>query len=1062
VDGSASQVVTVTITGVNDVPVIAGVLARNLTEDASTPDLVAGGALTIADTDAGENAFVAQSGTAGEYGTFTVDAAGNWSYTALNEQAAIQALAAGDRLVERFTVTSADGSASQVVTVRIIGANDVPVIGGVTTGEVTEDASTPELVTDGALTIVDADAGESAFVAQSGTAGSNGYGIFTLDASGNWSYTALNSQAAIQALAAGETLSDSFTATSVDGSASQLVTVTITGVNDVPVVLAYQDGALTEDASTPNLGTSGTISFGDADLADTHTVRVTPQAINTLGGVMTVTLSDPASGTGAGTVTWNYNVDNSAAQYLAAGQTVVERFTVRILDDRGGVVAQRIEITVTGTNDAPVIVSADSFGELVEDQSTPDLVLTGSIVFADADLADTHAITVTADPGNSLGGVLIGTLDPATGSGTGVVNGSYVVLNSAVQHLAAGEVAIERFTVTISDGNGGTVEQLVMISVIGVNDVPVARDDIASTTTNTAVTIDVLANDADIDAGTLVVTAFTQGTRGAVSTGAGGTLVYTPLPGFFGTDSFTYELSDGQGGLDTATVQLVVQEVGAAPVLEDDVAQTPWGVPVRIDVLANDSDPDQDVLQLAGFTQGANGSVSQNDDGTLSYAPAQGFAGQDSFSYSVDDGFGHLQTATVVVEVLRTALVWTNTSGDSDWENPENWNQGVIPTAADSVLIPDGAGAPVVSGPVTLTSLVLFDELIINDGSLLLGGESRIEGSGHLILNDATLSGTAALLSNGRISASNAIIDIPFTNNGELLANGLEINQGAGDFTNTGLIVIPDAQRLSVVANSFLNLGEIQGRGILDVSVATFINSGLMSPGSSPGILALDGNFVQSATGVLLIEIGGTIAGEQYDQLAVSGTATLDGELRLVLINGYIPRAGDSIEVLTAARFVGNFSQITGLPNGVSYDPVNGTLSVYLFPPIFADGTQSGLSEEGGAFGSTTGSGTAGSAPIADLRLLSSLEGTLFPASDDFMVGDLDWQAATDDLLRIILGEDTIIIEGAAGTPLIESGLPPETSNLDTQLREIVESFTREQQEILEVLRKAEELVICR
>ena len=81
------------------------------------------------------------------------------------------------------------------------------------------------------------------------TAGSNGYGSFTLAADGSWTYTADNSQAAIQQLGAGQSLTDSFTAVSRDGTASQIVTVTINGTNDVPVIGGVSTGAVTEDCS---------------------------------------------------------------------------------------------------------------------------------------------------------------------------------------------------------------------------------------------------------------------------------------------------------------------------------------------------------------------------------------------------------------------------------------------------------------------------------------------------------------------------------------------------------------------------------------------------------------------------------------------------------------------------------------------------------------------------------------------------------------------------------------------------------------------------------------------
>src|SRR5437868_4389889 len=123
---------------------------------------------------------------------------------------------AGQSITDSFTAVSSDGSASQVVTVTINGTNDVPVIGGVHTGAVTEDVNVVagNISTSGALSISDVDAGQSNFAAQAGTLGSNGYGTFTLAANGSWTYTANDSQSAIQQLGAGQSITDSFTAVS--------------------------------------------------------------------------------------------------------------------------------------------------------------------------------------------------------------------------------------------------------------------------------------------------------------------------------------------------------------------------------------------------------------------------------------------------------------------------------------------------------------------------------------------------------------------------------------------------------------------------------------------------------------------------------------------------------------------------------------------------------------------------------------------------------------------------------------------------------------------------------
>ncbi|UTW44001.1 VCBS domain-containing protein [bacterium SCSIO 12844] len=120
-----------------------------------------------------------------------MEADGDWSYSADNSQSAIQALGDGDTLTDTITVTSDDGT-TQDITITITGTNDDPTIGGDTNGSVTEDAAAT-LTTSGTLTISDTDTGEAVFNAEtiSGT-----YGDLTIEADGDWSYSADNSQSA--------------------------------------------------------------------------------------------------------------------------------------------------------------------------------------------------------------------------------------------------------------------------------------------------------------------------------------------------------------------------------------------------------------------------------------------------------------------------------------------------------------------------------------------------------------------------------------------------------------------------------------------------------------------------------------------------------------------------------------------------------------------------------------------------------------------------------------------------------------------------------------------------
>jgi VCBS repeat-containing protein len=218
---------TVTVNPVNDAPVIGGVNTGAVAEDID-PDsdtlLEAAGTLAIADPDAGESNFVAGS-IAGSHGNLIIDASGNWNYEADNTQVAIQQLDTGESVNDVLTVTTADGTTHNV-TVTINGGEDAPVIGGVTAGTVVKDGT---LVANGALSITDADTSDNpvSFLDAASTPGDNGYGDFQLTA-GSWSYALNNGHAAVQALVAGDSLTDAHTFIASDGS-TQVVSVAITG-----------------------------------------------------------------------------------------------------------------------------------------------------------------------------------------------------------------------------------------------------------------------------------------------------------------------------------------------------------------------------------------------------------------------------------------------------------------------------------------------------------------------------------------------------------------------------------------------------------------------------------------------------------------------------------------------------------------------------------------------------------------------------------------------------------------------------------------------------------------
>src|SRR6185369_8018773 len=207
----------------------------------------------------------------------------------------------------------------------------------------------------------------------------------------------------------------------------------------------------------------------------------------------------------------------------------------------------------------------------------------------------------------------------------------------------------DSFTYTISDGKGGTATATVSVTVSAVNDPPAAVADTATTPEDTAATINVLANDSDLDGDTLAITAVTQGTHGTVAFTATN-VTYTPAANYNGADSFTYTISDGKGGTATATVSVTVTAVNDPPAAVADTATTPEDTAATTNVLANDSDLDGDTLAITAVTQGTHGSVTFTT-ANVTYTPAANYNGADSFTYTISDGKGGTATATVSVTV---------------------------------------------------------------------------------------------------------------------------------------------------------------------------------------------------------------------------------------------------------------------------------------------------------------------------------------------------------------------------------------------------------------------------
>ncbi|MFW6155217.1 MAG: Ig-like domain-containing protein [Planctomycetota bacterium] len=227
----------------------------------------------------------------------------------------------------------------------------------------------------------------------------------------------------------------------------------------------------------------------------------------------------------------------------------------------------------------------------------------------------------------------------------------------------------DTFTYTVSDGMGGTATATVTITVTPVNDAPRTQDDDAVTPEDTPVIINVLDNDTDVEDDPLTIVDVTQPAHGAVVDVGDGALRYTPDDDWHGTDRFTYAVSDGQGGTAEATVTVTVDAVNDPPQAADDSAVTAEDTSVAIDVLANDSDVENDPLIFAPHTQPSHGTVSRVGE-HLVYVPEPDWFGTDQFIYAIADGMGGTDTATVTITV--TPVNDAPRTQDDDAVTPED------------------------------------------------------------------------------------------------------------------------------------------------------------------------------------------------------------------------------------------------------------------------------------------------------------------------------------------------------------------------------------------------------
>jgi hypothetical protein len=189
----------------------------------------------------------------------------------------------------------------------------------------------------------------------------------------------------------------------------------------------------------------------------------------------------------------------------------------------------------------------------------------------------------------------------------------------------------------------------------GINAAPVAVSDTATTPENIPLAIAVLANDTDAEGDALTLTTVSTPSHGSASVNPNGTVTYTPAAAFNGSDSFTYAVSDGQGGSATGTVNVTISSVNEFPAAMNDTYSTIENTTLTVDgpgLLSNDTDGDGDSLMAIVLSGPTHGTLTVSADGDFIYTPDVGYTGPDSFTYFADDGLVGSNIATVTITVV--------------------------------------------------------------------------------------------------------------------------------------------------------------------------------------------------------------------------------------------------------------------------------------------------------------------------------------------------------------------------------------------------------------------------
>jgi hypothetical protein len=572
-DGSlyATGLVSIIVTPVNDAPIAND---QNVITPEDTPTNIV---LTATDVDSTNLTFAILNGPT------------NGIITGMNTNtgALLYTPATNYNGLDGFTFTVFDGSlySTGTVSITVTAVNDPPIA-------VDDIATTPE---DTAVTIPvlanDSDVDGDTLTITLATATN---GVVSIVGT-NLVFVPMTNFNGIATI--GYTISDGH-----GGTASALVTVTVTPIDDAPV--ANNQTVSTPEDTPKNI----TVTGSDVDSTNlTYAILANP----TNGSISGF---NPATGALLYTPATNYNGPDS--------------FTFTVSD--GSLQATgRVSITVTPVNDAPVAVDDVAF-------TRKNTAVTIHPLVNDYDV-DGDTLTIIR-------------VSPTNGTAS-IIGGTNVLFRPKTNFTGIGRIGY-----TISDGRGGTASALITVNIT--NRPPVAVNDFAATRKNTPKTIRPLNNDSDPDGDKLTIVSVSP-TNGTASIIGGTNVLFSPSTNFVGVGTVGYSITDGKGGFAAALISINV--TNRRPVAVNDVVGTPRNIPVTIAPLANDSDPDQDALTIVSVSP-TNGTASIVGGTNVFFTPTADFQGVTHVGYTITDGYSNASALITINVTNRPPLAGNDTA----------------------------------------------------------------------------------------------------------------------------------------------------------------------------------------------------------------------------------------------------------------------------------------------------------------------------------------------------------------------------------------------------------------